>query len=408
MDKTNGRSNLIVGAAAGALLMYLLDNRQGRRRIALARDQVVRLTRRSRELADVTARDLANRANGLVAQAKHVLGRAEPDNDVLVGRVRARVGRLVSHPHAIRVAADAGRVVLSGPVFQAEERQLLRGVRAVRGVREVESRLEVHETDDRLPALQGDRDRQLPPRMEFMQGNWAPGPRLLAFAAGAALAGLGLARRGLPGGLLGLAGVGLAARAATNTEIGQLLGITDDERGVEIQKAITIAAPREKVFDLWSNYDNFPHFMSFVEAVQRIDETRSHWRVKGPAGTRFEWDSTITELNRPLLLAWRSEPGATVQHKGSVRFDEVKGGTQVTVRMSYNVPGGALAHSLAALLGGDPKQELHADLMRMKSFIETGVPPHDAAELSAARKGGGLLGNRVGLLHARRGNEPCC
>jgi len=47
--------------------------------------------------------------------------------------------------------------------------------------------------------------------------------------------------------------------------------------------------------------------------------------------------------------------------------------------MSYNPVAGGLGHAVAALFGADPKGEMDADLVRMKSMIETGVPPHDAA-----------------------------
>lgn len=48
-----------------------------------------------------------------------------------------------------------------------------------------------------------------------MQENWAPGPRLLALGGGALLAWYGLGRRSMPGALLGIAGIGLAARAVS-------------------------------------------------------------------------------------------------------------------------------------------------------------------------------------------------
>jgi hypothetical protein len=32
------------------------------------------------------------------------------------------------------------------------------------------------------------------------------------------------------------------------------------------------------------------------------------------------------------------------------------------------------------MFGADPKSEMDADLLRMKSMIETGHPPHDAAK----------------------------
>lgn len=376
-------ANLLMGASLGALVMWLLDDRHGRRQVALVRDQATRLARAGRQLADIGSRDLVNRATGVVSRLSHVMPEADPLDDVLVDRVRARLGRLVSHPRAIHVAAEGGRVILSGPIIKAEVRQVVRGVETVRGVREVEDRLEPHTTDDGLPALQGGKGRPVPPQAEFMQQSWAPGPRLLAVAAGTALAGFGASRRTVSGGLLGLAGMGLAARGMTNTELLRLLGLARGRRGLALQKTITIAAPRERVFDLWADYDNFPRFMSFVEAVRRLDDSRSHWVVKGPGGAHFEWDSTLTQLTRPEVLAWRSDPGAAVQHAGIVRFDEVKGGTRVALRMSYDLPGGMLAHSLAALLGRQPKQALDADLMRMKTFIETGAAPRDAAARAA-------------------------
>jgi uncharacterized membrane protein len=39
-----------------------------------------------------------------------------------------------------------------------------------------------------------------------------------------------------------------------------------------------------------------------------------------------------------------------------------------------------LGHAVAALFGADPKAEMDEDLMRMKSLIETGTRPHDAAQ----------------------------
>ncbi len=40
--------------------------------------------------------------------------------------------------------------------------------------------------------------------------------------------------------------------------------------------------------------------------------------------------------------------------------------------MSYNPPAGAVGHTVAALLGADPKREMDDDLARFKSLIERG------------------------------------
>jgi len=129
--------------------------------------------------------------------------------------------------------------------------------------------------------------------------------------------------------------------------------------------------------------DLFPHFMSQVKEVRALDDSRSHWVVEGPAGALVEWDSVVTESIEPQLLAWRSEHASPVQHTGIVRFDEEDGGTRVMVRLSYIPPGGALGHTLATLMGRDPKHQMDEDLMRMKAFVETGVAPRDAAERRA-------------------------
>ena len=179
-----------------------------------------------------------------------------------------------------------------------------------------------------------------------------------------------------PGLLTVLSGVGLAVYAWRRFNNGQLSG----DSGVEASQTIEINASPEQVFELWSNYENFPHFMANVEEVRPLDGNRSHWIVKGPAGARVEFDSVLVESERPRVLAWRSEPGSQVQNEGMVRLVPSAVGTRATVRMSYQPPGGALGHAAASLLGRNPNQELADDLQRMKSFIETGIPAGDAAQ----------------------------
>ena len=109
-----------------------------------------------------------------------------------------------------------------------------------------------------------------------------------------------------------------------------------------------------------------------------------NWRqgeiVSGPAGLPIEWTAEITEHVPNKLLAWKSLPGSTVQHGGVVHFEPIhEGSTRVHIEMCYHPIGGAIGHALAKLLGSDPKSEMDADLLRMKTFIEKGRPPHDAA-----------------------------
>jgi uncharacterized membrane protein len=62
-----------------------------------------------------------------------------------------------------------------------------------------------------------------------------------------------------------------------------------------------------------------------------------------------------------------------------IHFERVNGGTRLDIKMSYNPPAGALGHVVAKLFGADPKTKLDEDLLRMKTFLETGKAAHDAA-----------------------------
>jgi len=367
----------VVGSAAlGAAAMFVLDPDKGRRRRALARDKVRRIARRTGEVVDAATRDVNGRWHGLRAEATRLLAREDAPDDVLRERVRARLGRVVSHPHAVEVDIHEGRVVLCGPILASEHGPLLDDVRAVPGVTAVEDRLERHETADRIPSLQGGTGRR-GTRPELLQDNWTPALRVGAVVGGGFLALCGMRQRGVSGLLMTALGIGLVTRGATNVPFARLAGTTG-RRAFDLQKTIEVAAPPQAVFDLWTHYANFPHFMSHVQEVRDLGNGRSHWVVTGPAGATIEWDSVVTRFEPGELIAWRSEPGSTIGHAGSVRFEPTDGGTRITLRMSYNA-GGGLGQGIAALLGADPKRRIDDDLMRMKQFVETGIMPHDAA-----------------------------
>src|SRR3979411_1607769 len=131
-------------AAVGALTMYFLDPQSGRRRRARTQDKAERAARRTRPASDGTARDARHRAQGLQATSRRLFQREDVSDEKLVGRVRAVLGRYVSHPHAIEVSANCGQLTLSGPILEDEVHPLLHAVKHVPGARGVENRLEVH------------------------------------------------------------------------------------------------------------------------------------------------------------------------------------------------------------------------------------------------------------------------
>jgi gas vesicle protein len=209
------------GLGAGTAAMFFLDPARGKRRRTLVADKAAQLTRMTGNCMEITSRDVTNRTRGLISEIKSRLSSEQPEDSVLVDRVRSKLGRIVSHPSAIHVTAQDGNITLAGPILADEVPHLLSCVKWTPGVKEVNNNLEVHNEAENHPALQGEREHS-GSRFEFLHENWSPTARLLAGAAGASLAVYGGVRRNALGAGLGAAGLLLMTRGITNTELTQL------------------------------------------------------------------------------------------------------------------------------------------------------------------------------------------
>jgi BON domain-containing protein len=182
------------GAAVGATAMCLFDPGRGGRRRALLRDKVASATHKTGGALDALGRDAYNRARGVVAETWSAVRTDEVTPRKLEDRVRAELGRVVSHPRAIDVTAtDDGCVCLCGPVLTAEADAAISAARSVRGVCSVEDQLERHETAEGVSSLQGGRQRP-GRRSALLQDSWSPTTKALVCIASTALAaGIGYA-----------------------------------------------------------------------------------------------------------------------------------------------------------------------------------------------------------------------
>ena len=375
------RTYFLTAAGLGAGAMYFLDPGHGARRRARARNVCAHLTHQTSNAAATTTRDVRHRLQGIVASLRSAVRYENVDDEVLKERVRSTMGHHVSHSHAVQVGASNGVVTLKGLILEEEAAGLIRTIRRVRGVRQVIDALERHERGARAPALQGG---QVPAggRLDILRSHWGPATRVLMGTVGATLAWSSVSREGLLPRVRRLIGLGLFTRAATNVPVGQMATMGWRNHAVTVQKTIAIDAPVGEVYAFWSLYDRFPQFMSRVLDVTSSDSRpmESHWKVLGPASVPVEFNVEVVGVIPNQMIAWRTLEGSAVRHDGSVRFDpEGARRTRIHVRMSYVPPAGWLGHGVASLFGVDPKSSLDEDLVRMKSLIETGHAPRDAA-----------------------------
>jgi uncharacterized membrane protein len=189
--------------------------------------------------------------------------------------------------------------------------------------------------------------------------------------AGGFLAVYGLMRRGNVATMLRTIGTGLLVGTVRRGKLGlTAVAPLDRRRAVDIQKTLYIDAPVDQVYAFWSNYENFPLFMSHVREVEDLGGGRSRWSVSGPGGVPIEWSAVLTEQVRDQVIAWRSEAGSMLKNAGVIRFIPSGGGTRVNLRFCYHPPAGGAGQAVAELLGSDPRAKLNEDLGRMKALLE--------------------------------------
>ena len=143
----------ILGLGAG--LMFLFDPQTGNRRRALLRDKFRRVSRRAGRRASALGEMAVDHAQGLVAESTARLKREEVDDRTLGERVRAELGRVMTHVSAITVDARDGIVTLRGDILEHEANAAVAAARATRGVHSVEDALVRHAEPGNVPSLQG-------------------------------------------------------------------------------------------------------------------------------------------------------------------------------------------------------------------------------------------------------------
>ncbi len=103
--------------------------------------------------------------------------------------------------------------------------------------------------------------------------------------------------------------------------------------------SVAVNAPVHQVYTLFTHFNDFPKFMSFVKEVTYRDDQNSHW-VADVVG-RQEWDAVNENWITDQQIGWRSTSG--VENFGKVTFQPINADqTKVDVFINYNPPAGVL------------------------------------------------------------------
>ena len=135
----------------------------------------------------------------------------------------------------------------------------------------------------------------------------------------------------------------------------------------QVVQTIDVDVPVSVSYNQWTQFESFPKFLSFVESIDQLTDTLTHWKVK-IAGAEREFDAEITEQVPDDRVAWKSVEG-DVKQAGVVTFhrlDDTK--SRVAVQLDWEPEG--FVETVGAAVGIDDRS-VKGDLENFKKFIES-------------------------------------
>ena len=148
--------------------------------------------------------------------------------------------------------------------------------------------------------------------------------------------------------------------------------MADNQKMAEHHASVTVNAPVHQVYGLFTHFNDFPKFMSFVKEVTYYDDQRSHW-VAEVAG-RHEWDALNENWVEDQQIGWHSTSG--LENYGKVTFQPTGSNqTLVDVFINYNPPAGVLGDVGENLgVGSRFDSTLQHDLDNFARMVEQAPP----------------------------------
>lgn len=141
---------------------------------------------------------------------------------------------------------------------------------------------------------------------------------------------------------------------------------------MRVEKDITVNAPIEKVYAMWTDFENFPSFMEHVESVKKTGDNDLHWVAKLGFVTK-EWDAEVRGLVENRTVTWRSVSGA--ENAGAVTLSPRGHITEMHVVIEYEP---TWLEAIGDAITGTLARSVEQDLERFKLMAE-GLNPNKAS-----------------------------
>lgn len=129
---------------------------------------------------------------------------------------------------------------------------------------------------------------------------------------------------------------------------------------------IEVETPVDLVWNLWSDLEQMPRWMKWIDSVKVLedDPDLSRWKLAS-GGFEFSWLSRIVKMVPHQIIQWESVDG--LPNRGAIRFYDRGENSVVKLTVAYAIPG-ILGQIMDSLLGGIVESTIQADLERFRTY----------------------------------------
>jgi uncharacterized membrane protein len=142
-----------------------------------------------------------------------------------------------------------------------------------------------------------------------------------------------------------------------------------ENKFLEHSVQVEVDAPIDLVWSLWSDLEQMPRWMKWIESVHIKEDNPdlSQWKLAS-GNFEFTWMSRILKLVPNQIIQWESVDG--LPNRGAVRFYDRHTYSIVKLSVAYSIPGilGQIMDNL--FLGKIVESTIQADLERFKEYTK--------------------------------------
>lgn len=124
------------------------------------------------------------------------------------------------------------------------------------------------------------------------------------------------------------------------------------------------------MFDLIARVEDFALYTGLIKEIRPIAAATYRWKVRVD-GITLDWDTTVTDYDRPRQFSWRSVRG--IDNRGTYRLQATTTGTKVSFPMEYRLANPLLEKIIAPLAEPLIRRVSAEILNAVKERLESGT-----------------------------------